>query len=666
MYNNGLPSTRYLEHNDWDTSRPDLPYVPQVNVANEVYEAVELAVHTAISHIQQFQTRNGLRIFAFNIWAANGYRNKDFDYLIQFILKAFEAEVNMGKARLEARDLEGRIPAYVAMCMSALLEQFWNTNIPNELDQQTLEAADHAIRDYYAYVDLIEGRGRYRGRSNGFDFGNNDGSRAHMSYIDNNMGGGFDNRYNRNGYQRAQNHGNAVRSMFAPESPNAGAKGPRVIGMTERYAVRQRRQQQEEVVEEVKAAPATHPAFKRFGVQQLPKVVEVTSDNQEIPVTETAEEILPGFEEANDEILVWKPSAKQSHQMAFDPTLFGIKLVNDDGDVIEQVLPLSEINTMDRNAHKAVKGFGIQTHTREEVEKQRKALQETTAIAGVVPEEGKEPPKYTHYIRKNGILGTSVEVLTEVLKADRLVVGKKSGEIPNIYISTVVGAKPLFGNVSCRTQVDRLHACTSYIQLGAELAVLKDSFEITGDIASWYKLERMARKMFEEVLALSFSIYDYELENFTEDIAVALELITTRYGIGVASAIEETAVSVIPATFNVLGDEHSEVVKEEYVSLVDDFDEWTEGVTFIENLCTVSLLSCTAQDLQVSWSRTNRSALVSQEYTPLLYSVADMIFNKIDETSVYSQHFVVTEDGEKFKFARGGLKRDSFIVTLIK
>lgn len=602
--------------------------------------AMAFVASIAALELQNKHATNPARLYMFNMYAVNNYANDDFSKLVVDSADYMMLELNNYRTLEDAAG--NLVPQMVEMhCAIVVLG---TRGLERYIDQQTGQAIEQAADVYKQIMRHIENakfnsqpRAGYGGQMNTNRGGYGGGSNSRF-------GGGNNARYDtspRAGYggqqptnnNQGQRQGNS--GLFVREEAQQQGAG-------RSFSQPQRTQQQ--VQPNQNNNPLQQPFQKR--------------ETQQMTTAATAA-IEPEVEKELITRSDWVSSINQRYLRAFNPVTHTEAFERNKAGNIIQTIDIRETPIMDYEKHGIQTVFGtMPAGTDPQASASLRAFkQKSTEVDDVAAAARQAIVLCEDDVRIVEVSEASA-FLTAELKRTIAIAGTEQFNVfrahayiaePSVHTADEVSTVSAFGQNDTLMQLrDMMRDCKKDVSAGL-----------------WSIADQRMTRCINRVLSQNLST-TLNITSFYDDIEDLLTLLETEeFGPVIAAAFRKYQKKYIQSTFGVLDDDLATGLVDLYL----DTEELASNkvvITFVSSLCSLTLLDCTAHQLEIQLAD-KTGAVIYPDDMPYLFEIAESLFTDIESSpDIYDRHLIKTSDSRVLELTKGHVGQDCYLLTLVK
>lgn len=653
------PSRVSLPMIDIDPNRP--PYVPPYQC--EPWLIQQFGPYCAGMLMQDLQSNahsgRALRIFTFNQYGQNGFRNPDFDELFAAAMDAVAAGMYMRSYPTADEGIRQVVPDIVTMAAAKNVQEF--PALQGWLDQSQLYSINQALDNARR---VVEGRRAFRTQFPVFGYG----PQQQQQQIPGGQG------YNPGGRVMSQLHqalgGHQAAQIPAPRN-NAGGQGWQADVEDDNPYARMRRAAQARdmgKVEDVLTQPFT---------PRNDPPMNATSDPQQVPIESDGSFLIP--EALSDR--QWKPSERQAYRPIYHPSRqVRYHRVWPDGIVTVEVHDKDP--NMDYDKHNLASVFGrpregadydlsrantafargaeefanrtqwtIQSHSLGDTDEGRAAAEKANAEPSVLITNEDE------WL----VALSEVEMMLACSQRQMKYVIEKN-DVPDVFRINGFIAEPVICLFDQSDFLRRIADSRTYLELAEKLAagVTESEIELVEAVT------RRAVKMLNRVLALYLSVPPRDLALGTDfDKPTILELekiLEETYGPVIFNAYRSNQRKHIASIFQPIdAAEEEQRFRNDLLNLDEFPEDKRPWVALLVTRNTYSTVAVYAHDLDINLDSDTGSIILSDQ-TPDLYQVVMDLFARLPKKPFY-RHLFKTIDGVLLEIVEGDIGDGAYLIS---
>lgn len=668
------------------------PPFPQYQCSQELYPWLPTIATMVVLEIQNNMSRNALRMFMFNHYVQNNFNNQHFFRLVTNLADWMEMEMSLGNFNDPNACLQKIVPIMVEMTTCMQLANY--PDLAQFIDQQLFHHAQSAAQRFNNLGGQIANWQAQRSQQQQRQAPQQSGGSWAQSQMGGGSAGGFANawgsQHNTFGQppQIQTQHAGGANPLFNenPRPTQQGYQPPQEAGGG-RYAHRRQASYAREVGGRntdlggngVETVQYREPTRDTWSTQPLPDNHPLQEPVQAAtPVAAPAQSDQGQMLLADESGLTWRPSLTQPYPLAYNPRthlLYHRKTAT--GEVVE-VLRARSTESMDYEKHRLPQGFGPSARAVNVQEAQSKLARMAQTLAE--PNDLEDPtldPEKAALLRNRVVdtpcvLENGLEEAWVVCQLGRLAAAH-SGKAPDIYHRRAKVAKTILDTTDQSPYIQDLAECGTFTEVRMKLLGLGS--EMNQEL--WQLCERKLTDAVNHVLVSQLSISTLKIESFLEDIEDLVDVLAKRYGDLISEAFLQSASRVIRTSFALFEEEYSDhegLLSENFMLEYSSRLTTPPVFTHLVSNVTITILSCTAQELELEVGR-NHAALITST-VPFLQALAKDIYYEVpeavrvadglDEPTEYEHHYIRTADGRVLELTHGLLGDDSFMLRLIQ
>lgn len=378
------------------------------------------------------------------------------------------------------------------------------------------------------------------------------------------------------------------------------------------------------------------------------------------------------------EKVTWIPSEDYPHPPAYNPELYvAFVRINEQG----QMAPVIERkeDVVDFQAH-ALNTFGTKpksldlSKTADALERVQHGIEQINdQDSPVEGEQAAESVKFNELIRpevdqdgKDVLLRELSPAAVWMMTALERLTTQVDGHIPDVFRSHAKLYEAVVGESNETGFVRSFAACESFIELREKLnnSVNKISAEL------WMVVNRRMTEVVNRALRQNLSLQT-KIGNFVEDIEDLQKLLRSRYGDLVADALAKHEAELIQMTLGTFDDEEAAAELEPFLPPEGNFPEGVvPKATFVVSNASFTFLNCRSHELNIQLHKVG--AAVTPGTAPLLFELLLGIFDApstkafVEEHGKFATHLIRTVDGRVLEAQRGYIGAEYFTLTLVE
>lgn len=690
------------------------PFVPQIQVPPHIAPYAPLIAGLVMTEIQgraaNQQSRNPLRIFMFNQYAANNWATPEFAGIVEMIAMYAHIRLSTGGGGSDVIALLQRlVPEIVTMAAGAQISvypglvQYLDQNQAN-LSQQAANAFAAAVREIQQYVASQQGgypqqqqrpqpMGGYQGHVPS-QFG------AQQNYAGSQMNPGLgstsaifgaaqptpqtptlgataqfgDTKYDRQlrrmrGEQAQEQPQQPIQQNPHQHAPSYNSSLADQMGASSAETLRQPFQSRDPaVMSEVSSSnwnkPAAQPTFDQAAQSMNPTVAQPVAtpapehEYAHNDKTQTSTRLYTKKELLDERGLKWKRSDLQPYRPFHHPRSHKCRYVVENNVVIAVIL--------EREQGEPIMDF------------------EEHAI-GYVPTSPSTVPGRQPSIVDDQVTTTKDPVVEEIAVIDANTITQEN-TLESAFITAHAGAVVSGQVTSPTTAVRRRFNIVEPLvvetkEIGARYRKVLDeinkcgSFSAARDIMSELtadddlllrttvnsRLTKALQEKLKTELGMAITTTDFYTDSEGID-----SFIRTNASDTLANALKDKEAVILAETIGTLDEESSREQAANLIESVDGGENWTGDVVLLNTWVSITNMGATAAELNVVDAVKEESVLVTQTQSPQLSKMLTSIFAGRDVRELrFRYHYVVTRDGFVFEVCRGYLSKDAVLIKLV-
>lgn len=664
------------------------PFVPNVGSDPRANQWLPAICGLLMTEIQECaQPGRPMRVFMYNLYANNGWRNENFARTVSAIADWFVMAMDQNQYRSEQDCLLDIVPKMAELAAAAQLRDY--PELGSYIDANTHNATVDLINRLDGIANQIQG---YMSGNRGSQWGNRGGGNSGDSWMDRqrnwsnqrSTGGadrweGSSNRQPARGPEAFASGGSNLFSGRQAGGDRWGRDGKSSDNDT-RFDRAHRERAAARVVDlEETPVKATDEDFnagwRNRSAKPAPaeKVeIEQTGSTAALNRGKYTEKVQEAVEVLADEAkasgLRWRPTIDQPHPLAFNPLTHLLYLRRETSHApVIQVLKERKEGTVDYEKHKIVRNFGpsARKSTPEEnqrrLENMRAALEPKNLDDPTLTEAARELLK-NRVVDPKWIMETSQEMAWVMGIVGRQGIGTEGG-MPDIYHRFAKICVPIVGDEDQSDLIKELATCDTYEAL--KLKLLGMGPKMNPEL--WQLIETKLTEAVNRILCQRLSIDDVRIGSFIEDVTDLLPVIAQQYGPNFVTAFNVSAKETIKAMFRTTSDELAENLR----LLTDDILADYEGpgaaalkFTYLVSDVTMTYLTCLATELEIELDP-KKASLVTVN-TPFVRELVEDIMLRADDGFDCERHFIRTAEGRVLEVTRGLLDPDALLLRCVR
>ena len=661
------------------------PFVPNYQCEPQIQPYGPYCAGVLMIELQAAATRNPLRMYAYNMYSANNWRNDDFLMLFGATMDYVACSLLVDRSegfREPGEAIQRLAPRMVSLMVANNTQKF--PALVNYIDQDTYQDVMRQVKFWQTLNQTLD---NFRMRNQVFGYGPN--FRPNVSMAPQVQQGAYGQQGGypppNVGMQLGQGNRMALQAAVgggAPHVPfSGGLPAPETSYVHQRmnpveddnpYARMRRNQAAKEPVTDVTAilTPPFNPRTKE------PVTMETVSFVEQIPLDDGSY-LIPEAESAH----IWRPTEEQPYRPVFHPSKqVRYHRIMPDGTVFVEVHDKQP--NMDYTKHnlpnifgkpregaaydiaRSTEGFArgakefasrmewtIQASKLGDSDEGREAQAKAdeTPVSVVVQDEWRADVSEVAIM-----LSTSVRKLQHAVEV---------GKSPDVFRHYGYVAEPVLCITDQSDLLRRLGDSRTYLELAEKLNFAAKE----NDLGLVETVGRRAIQMLNRVLSLNLSIPPDQLSlgtDFDADTIRELEdALNTGYGTTVLNAYRANQRNHIESIFQTI--EAIEIENGLRDDLVDK-SKFAEGKAPWLALLTASysftILDMYAQDLDINLD-SDTGSLLTEENSMDLYGVMLDLFTRLPQDKTFYRHLFQTNDGVILEVTKGDIGQDAFIIS---
>lgn len=701
------------------------PFNPQINAPQQILPFVPLIASIAIMEIQNNVGKNPLRTFMFNLYARDGFNNREFHELIEICAKYCHMDLNNRGGNPEQL-ISAAVPDIVKMVAGGNIQHF--QALQSFITPQDLELAIQNLNRLRGLITMIQNAER---ATQGYNQQGNRG--GYSGGYSGGFGGGGQTAYSGSGYP-GSGGGYASRAPGVPTglfvsgngssgtgygpvtNPPVGGNATGALenmerqlnemrsgtGSSEEFVHPTQRQSNQGVI----AAAGTPSVLadtkvgfggispvdsinRSIGSYQapIPKMETVGSTYQ--PNTSQVEGTL---DQVMTSLSITKEAPPKSGEVSFNA-----------GDRIEcngEIVVLRNVGDLkwarselqpyhpawNNNTHKlfytqlkngSVIAIALKK-TQEEIEKMdydkhgvggtppvdytsRPVVQEPGPVTDL-PEP--EKPKVVIFRRAAASLDDSASG-AKFFSGMEARMGDHLSKPSSAYYADAFVMNPLFCDNKELAGLYRLYITriTQAKSFAEAQSILREMTHANTFQLRNY-LDRALTQEVNRALAVNMSLDNVNIDSFMED-AVALDkALRESFNDQIANSLKQNEVKLIQGCIGSMNEENSFGFTTDMAGDIEKFAEWTGDVVYNVQRVSWTHVAQASYELNLSLVR-NRGNLISEDTHPVMNALAEEILNHQDNKDfAFYRHYIVTSDGITMYLTNGFLNKNSKLLVL--
>jgi hypothetical protein len=624
------------------------PYVPEYNGDQYLQQIAPFVAAALAMEIQQNMGKNPLRMFMFNQYGRDGFRNADFHAIVVATLDFITLE--MVNRRYQTAE------AAAAQCVPALVEMMCALNLRNfpgleaYIDQNMVNPLRNLIATFDQLANAIT---QMKNQASG---GGGGWQQQNQNWQQQSPRSGFSG----NQQQNQGNHswrnsgpsqvGGTSSSLFSSSGSSGqtfgggnaggGTVSPGKYGAT---------------------STASETVAQPF-ISRKEAVMETTATVVDTPIfTQQPTEVL-----ASSGLIKWKPSARWPYLPAYTPSKQELYFTIQADGTVEPIIKERNDAVMDYDKHATVASFGPVPKnldlsgaqaTMANIEQGIKQLNGATERAA--EESATDTPEITTFVNRQVLLDTCEN--SAWFRGAMLRLTAPKDEVPAVYRTYALIADPVISLKDESDVIQNFSKSSTFIELREKLtaAIPEVSTEL------WSTANMKATTAINRVIAQNMSIPDLTIDSFVVDIQELIEHLGNKFGDNIQQAFLKHQRTLINSMFQSFEDATEDMSVNLFEGL--NFPDGVEPkITFIASKYSLTYLNCISHELDIALTQ-GIAVGVMKALSPVMNELLVGLFKDAEEHGdLFYRHLLRTNDGRILEATRGYIGDDFYLLTLVK
>lgn len=615
---------------------PALPnIVPHPLVAPYLAEIASMAVNEL--GIKAYV--NATRLFAYNAYSDNNWRNPRFDRLVEFICEVISSNLATGKISSPQQGMQDTVSQCVTMMTSSFIFEFPDLKVnlpPNILDAAIQNV--QVMNDLQTKINTSKGLNMYPQQQMPTQMAPQQvapyGQMVPVQPVV------FLDQYGRQCTYDQQGRPMLLQAQPAqpPLMPQQGYPQQMPMGYP---------QPMQPPNQAAGRWAQTQPGGQSFGTPAAANVPQQVNQNpvydrynrnaQPQPV---AQPVAPTVPEPVRELTSddWRPSEEQYYRLAYDPAYYRpIYRRTPSGNIIEEIEKI-----MDREKHRTVLG-GVP------LPPQKEELMVEEAVRAIEQRANYKPaPVET----KKGLLMTNF--LDEVINDGNV---SRLEEDHDCYRVVAQICQPVVQSEDVQELLQAFSQCKDLTTLCNRIKAVGlalDNWQSTDDKLDYLlRIDNFLTEVINNFLHNELSLEKLEIDSFSEDYSELRRYLHKTYGERYGLALQAFDKEAMTSLFQPINTEMKDTLES---NVLCDTDREV-FVSFIPHIVTITYVPLRSREMSVA---KDSARMVQADTQPILYNLAESLFVQktgVLETLEPTYHYVVTTDNVRYRLHKGRLSQ---------